>query len=83
MDNFRFVSGVDAEQFAPVHLQVVLQETVPDGEFRDHVGTVWDKKGEKSEIENLVGEVVMLSLGQMAKVRSPRWFACSFIFTFK
>ena len=41
------------------------------------------KKGEKSEIENLGGETVMLSLGQMAKVRSPRWFACSFIFTFK
>ena len=25
----------------------------------------------------------MLLLRQMAKVRSPRWFACSFIFTFK
>ena len=25
----------------------------------------------------------MLLFGQMAKVRSPRWFACSFIFTFK
>ena len=35
------------------------------------------------EIENLGGEAVMLLFGQMAKVRSPRWFAWSFIFTFK
>ena len=33
VDILRFVSGVDTEPFAPLHPQLMLQETIPDGEF--------------------------------------------------
>ena len=33
VDILRFVSGVDTEPFAPLHPQLMLQETVPDGDF--------------------------------------------------